>query len=90
MYVDNLVGENTVNTMPPETIAACIDHCDIEDRIEMDIDAAHSVIEQVKAVGLDLDQIMMELQTEGVDKFVKPFTSLMASLENKVKQLTTA
>lgn len=90
MYVDNLVGENTVNTMPPETIAACIDHCDIEDRIEMDIDAAYSVIEQVKAVGLDLDQIMMELQTEGVDKFVKPFASLMASLETKVKQLTPA
>jgi len=90
MYVDNLVGENTVNTMPPETIAACIDHCDIEDRIEMDIDAAYSVIEQVKAVGLDLDLIMMELQTEGVDKFVKPFASLMASLENKVKQLTPA
>jgi len=90
MYVDNLVGENTVNTMPPETIAACIDHCDIEDRIEMDIDAAYSVIEQVKAVGLDLDKIMMELQTEGVDKFVKPFASLMASLETKVKQLTPA
>jgi transaldolase len=90
MYVDNLVGENTVNTMPPETIAACIDHCDIEDRIEMDIDAAYKVIDQVKAVGLDLDQIMMELQTEGVDKFVKPFASLMASLENKVKQLTPA
>jgi transaldolase len=90
MYVDNLVGENTVNTMPPETIAACIDHCDIEDRIEMDIDAAFKVIDQVKAVGLDLNQIMMELQTEGVDKFVKPFTSLMASLETKVKQLTPA
>jgi len=40
MYVDNLVGANTVNTMPPETITACIDHCDIEDRIEMDIAAA--------------------------------------------------
>ncbi|AFY73055.1 transaldolase [Synechococcus sp. PCC 7502] len=90
MYVDNLVGENTVNTMPPETIAACIDHCDIEDRIEIDIDAAYKVIDQVKAVGLDLDQIMMELQTEGVDKFVKPFASLIASLETKVNQLTAA
>lgn len=90
MYVDNLVGLNTVNTMPPETIAACIDHCDIENRIEMDIDAAYSVIEQVQAVGLNLDQIMVELQTEGVDKFVKPFASLMASLATKVKQLTPA
>ena len=69
---------------------ASIDYCDIEDRIEMDIDSADKVIDQVKAVGLDLDQIMMELQTEGVDKFVKPFASLMASLETKVKQLTPA
>lgn len=88
MYVDNLVGENTVNTMPPETIAACIDHCDIEDRIEMNIESAYGVINQVQAIGFDLDQIMAELQTEGVDKFVKPFASLMASLEHKMQQLT--
>ncbi len=90
MYVNNLVGENTVNTMPPETIAACIDHCDIDDRIEMDLDDAYQVIQQVAEIGFDLDQIMLELQVEGVDKFVKPFTSLMNSLENKVKQLTPA
>jgi len=90
MYVNNLVGENTVNTMPPETIAACIDHCDIDDRIEIGVDDAYAVIEAVKAVGLDLDQIMVELQTEGVDKFVKPFASLMASLTSKVQQLTPA
>lgn len=88
MYVDNLVGDHTVNTMPPETIAACIDHCDIEDRIEMDIDAAYGVIAAVQAVGFDLDQIMAELQSEGVDKFVKPFAALMDSLAAKVKQLT--
>ncbi len=50
----------------------------------------HNADLKPKAVGLNLDQIMIELQTEGVDKFVKPFASLMASLENKVKQLTPA
>jgi len=88
MYVDNLVGANTVNTMPPETILACADHCDVADRIEMDLDRARQVMADIQAVGIDLDQVMVELQTEGIDKFIKPFASLMRSLENKVQQLT--
>jgi transaldolase len=88
MYVDNLVGANTVNTMPPETILACADHCDVADRIEMDLDSARQVMADIQAVGIDLDQVMVELQTEGIDKFIKPFASLMRSLENKVQQLT--
>jgi len=87
MYVDNLVGANTVNTMPPETIIACADHCDVADRIEIDLDSAQQVIADIQAIGIDLDQVMAELQAEGIDKFVKPFTSLMQSLENKVQQL---
>ncbi len=87
MYVNNLVGNNTVNTMPPETIQACIDHCDIDDRIEMDLQEANAVLAEIAPVGIDLDQVMVELQVEGIDKFVKPFASLMSSLETKVKQL---
>jgi len=87
MYVDNLVGANTVNTMPPETILACADHCDVADRIEIDLDSAKQVIADIQAIGIDLDQVMAELQAEGIDKFVKPFAALMQSLENKVQQL---
>ncbi|MDY6784932.1 MAG: transaldolase [Cyanobacteriota bacterium] len=89
MYVDELVGSDTVNTLPPATIEACADHCDPANRIESDIDAAHSVIEGLKApeVNIDLDQVMDELLDEGIDKFIKPFESLMSSLEAKVKQL---
>jgi transaldolase len=90
MYVDNLVGPNTVNTMPPETIAACIDHCDIQDRIEMDLPEAQAVVAALGEVGIDLDQVMVELQREGIDKFVKPFASLMQSLATKMSQLTAA
>jgi transaldolase len=90
MYVDNLVGDHTVNTMPPETIAACIDHCDIEDRIEMDVDQAKEVIATLQKLGIDLDQAMKQLEDEGIDKFIKPFDSLMGSLEEKMKQLTPA
>ena len=89
MYVDELVGTDTVNTLPPSTIEACVDHCDPGDRIETDLDAAHKVIDGLKdeAVNIDLDEVMDDLLEEGIDKFIKPFESLMSSLENKVKQL---
>ena len=89
MYVDELVGKDTVNTLPPNTIDACVDHCDPADRIETDLDAAHKVIDGLKddAVDIELDEVMDELLEEGIDKFIKPFESLMSSLETKVKQL---
>ena len=89
MYVDELVGMDTVNTLPPDTIEACVDHCDPGDRIETDLDAAHKVIDGLKdeAVNIDLDKVMDDLLDEGIDKFIKPFESLMSSLEDKVKQL---
>jgi len=91
MYVDELVGPDTVNTLPPSTIDACVDHCDPASRIESNLDAAHQVIESLKddAVDIDLDTVMDALLEEGIDKFIKPFESLMSSLESKVKQLAT-
>ncbi|WP_413162145.1 transaldolase [Capilliphycus salinus ALCB114379] len=91
MYVDELIGPNTVNTLPPNTIDACADHCDVENRVETDVDQAYHLIESLKDpdINIDLDQVMDDLLSEGIDKFVKPFTSLMGSLEEKVKQLST-
>jgi len=91
MYVDELVGLDTVNTLPPNTIEACVDHCDPANRIETDLDSAHKVIDGLKddAVDIDLDAVMDELLEEGIDKFVQPFESLMSSLESKVEQLAT-
>ena len=89
MYVDELVGMDTVNTLPPNTIDACVDHCDPGDRIETDLDAANKIIDSLKDedVDIDLDKVMDDLLSEGIDKFIKPFESLMSSLEDKVKQL---
>jgi transaldolase len=89
MYVDELVGQDTVNTLPPDTVDACVDHCDPGDRIESNLDAAYQVIEGLKdpAVNIDLDTVMDALLEEGIDKFIKPFESLMSSLESKVEQL---
>ncbi|HIK18632.1 MAG TPA: transaldolase [Leptolyngbyaceae cyanobacterium M33_DOE_097] len=91
MYVDELVGRDTVNTLPPSTIEACADHCNVGDRIELDVQAAYAVIEQLKDpdVGINLDTVMEELLDDGIDKFIQPFNSLMKSLEDKVSQLAT-
>lgn len=90
MYVDELIGRNTVNTLPPETIDACADHCEVmADRIESKIPEAYRLIDSLKEedIQIDLDKVMDELLQEGIDKFVQPFESLMKSIEDKVNQL---
>ena len=91
MYVDELVGPDTVNTLPPNTIEACADHCDPASRIETNINQAYQIIESLQDpdINIDIDEVMDELLEEGIDKFIKPFESLMSSLESKVKQLAT-
>jgi transaldolase len=90
MYVDELIGDNTVNTLPPNTIEACADHCSPAARIETDLPTAEQVLKglQDPAIAIDLDQVMAELLEDGIDKFVKPFESLLESLANKVSQLS--
>jgi transaldolase len=90
LYVNELVGPNTVNTLPPATIEACADHCEVASRIETDVDKANATIANLPELGIDLDAVMAELLDEGIEKFNQPFDSLMSSLENKVKQLTPA
>ncbi len=91
MYVDDLVGMDTVNTLPPNTIEACADHCYPANRIVSNIDGAFQIIESLgdEDVAIAIDEVMSELLEEGIDKFIKPFESLMASLETKIKQLAT-
>ena len=89
MYVDELVGHDTVNTLPPATIEACADHCDVADRVEADVDQAYQLIESLKDPDIDinLDEVMSELLDDGIAKFVQPFNSLMDSLQEKIDRL---
>jgi len=91
MYVDELVGPDTVNTLPPSTIEACADHCSPASRIETGVDEAYQLLESLKDadIEINLNEVMDELLDDGIDKFVKPFESLMSSLDEKVQKLAT-
>ncbi|ABA21303.1 transaldolase [Trichormus variabilis ATCC 29413] len=90
MYVDELIGPDTVNTLPPATITACADHCEVASRVETGVAEAYQLIESLKDpdINIDINAVMDELLIEGINKFVQPFQSLMNSLEGKVKLLS--
>jgi transaldolase len=90
MYVDELVGPDTVNTLPPSTIEACVDHCSAANRITENLEQAQAVINSLNDpdVYIDLDQVMADLLEDGIEKFVQPFDSLMGSLQAKAESLT--
>jgi transaldolase len=93
MYVNELVGPHTVNTMPTSTLEACADHCEIVgDRVEEGLAEAQAVIDSLSHpdVDINLDTVMEELLEEGIEKFNQPFHSLIASLEEKISQLQPA
>ena len=87
LYVDELIGPDTVNTMPPATIEACADHCHLASRIETGVGEAYQLVETLTQLGINLDDVMAELLEDGIVKFIQPFDSLIKSLEGKVKQL---
>jgi transaldolase len=84
LYVEELAGPNTVNTMPESTLAAFRDHGVVEDRISGAGPEARSQLQRLHEQGLDLDQITKELEAEGVDKFVASFE---AAVETVARQL---
>ena len=82
-YVEALIGPETVNTLPLETIRAYRDHGNPALRLEEDLDAAGDVLECLFALGIDIDNITQQLEDEGIEKFNKPYDSLMETLKKK-------
>jgi transaldolase/transaldolase/glucose-6-phosphate isomerase len=88
LYVENLIGPDTVNTMPPETLNAFRDHGNIiESAVRENLDDAKSVLERLKALGIDLNAVTEKLQQDGVAAFASSFDQLMAALEKKRSSL---
>ena len=90
LYVEELIGPGTVNTMPKETIEAFQDHGRVALTLERGIDEARQVFEQVAAAGVDYDDVTDTLEREGVQKFIDSFTELFDGIESKRGQLTPA
>jgi transaldolase/glucose-6-phosphate isomerase len=85
-YVEALIGRDTINTLPLETLNAYRDHGNPEARLEDDLDEAQYILDHLLDIGIDLDDVTEQLEREGIDKFVKPFEKLMGTLEKKRKE----
>jgi len=89
-YVEELIGSDTVNTMPEETIRAYQDHGDPEPRLAEALEEARAVFDGLKAAGVDYDDVTDTLEREGVEKFAASFEDLLASLRAKQESLAVA
>lgn len=88
MYVEELIGPNTVNTAPPQTIEAFLDHGVVEGGTLLeDVDEAARLIEKLPSIGVDFDRITDQLQTDGVAAFAASFDSLLESIAAKQHQV---
>lgn len=90
MYVEGLIGPNTVNTIPPETLDAFLDHGTVARTLDQDIDEARDQLDQLEKLGVDLDDITRDLLDEGVEKFVKPYDKLIDTIAEKQAAFITA
>ena len=88
LYVDELIGADTVNTMPGETIRAYQDHGHPEPRLEQGLAQAHGLLDELAAAGVDYDDLTDTLEREGVEKFSASFEQLLAALGAKQAALT--
>lgn len=85
-YVEALIGPETVNTVPMETLDAYRDHGHPEARLEQGLDEAERAFRDLAELGIDIDAVTQQLENEGVDKFVKPFDELLQTLKKAAKE----
>ena len=87
LYVDSLIGPDTVNTMPDATIDAFERRGTIACTINKDLDQAHQVMDDLARVGVDMAAVGQTLEEEGVASFAKSFDELMGALNDKAAEL---
>lgn len=89
-YVEALIGPDTVNTLPLETIAAYRDHGRPAPRLEENREQAEEVLEGLREIGFPLDDVADQLEREGVRKFAEPFDRLLAALDRRLNEAARA
>ncbi len=88
LYVDTLVGPDTVNTMPGQTLDAFLDHGTVARTLGADDQVAHQVLEDLERVGIDMTEVTDTLEKQGVSAFSKSFDDLVGTLRVKAAQIT--
>jgi transaldolase len=90
VYVEELIGPETVNTMPRETIDAVLDHANVERTIDRDVDHARQIMDDFAKAGIEYDDVVKVLEDEGVKKFADSFKELFAGVDKKREQFVAA
>jgi transaldolase len=90
IYVEELIGRDTVNTMPLETVEAFQDHGEVADTLEQGVDEARDILRQFEEAGIDYDDVTRVLEEEGVQKFSDAFKGLLEDLAKKRDALVAA
>ena len=88
MYVEELIGPDTVDTMPPATIDAFEDHGVVARTVDKKVAAAEALLKEIEAVGISMREVTEKLLVEGIASFQKSFDELIAGLESKIGSLT--
>lgn len=86
-YMEALIGEDTVDTIPMETLEAFRDHGDPENRLEIDMEGASSVLAQLHHAEIDLSQLTQQLEDEGIEKFNAPYEKLLKAIEEQKQKV---
>ncbi|MFL5761615.1 MAG: transaldolase [Thermomicrobiales bacterium] len=90
LYIDTLIGPDTVNTMPEKTLYAFLDHGKVRRTVDTDLDQARQVVADLAAAGMDLAAVTAQLEEEGITTFEKSFDALLAGVERKRSALKEA
>ncbi|MFK8022560.1 MAG: transaldolase [Ilumatobacter sp.] len=89
LYVDELIGPDTVNTLPDATLDAFVDHGTVARRVDADVTEAEAVWAKLPEVGVDMDDVADQLEREGVASFAGAFDELIAALEEKAADIAS-
>ncbi len=87
LYVDELIGPDTVNTMPPQTLTAFNDHGRLEPSLGRDLDRARALFERLPALGVPLSDLIDQLEPEGVAAFARSYDALLETLERRRREV---
>ncbi len=87
LYIETLIGEDTVNTMPPATMDAFKDHGQVSISLTQGVEQATAAVSTLDALGLDLDKITTQLEKEGVNLFIDAFNDLLKSIQSTIQNI---